>query len=52
MRMVTDKNQNPVYCMSPTVEDKWNKEIVYDTLPFEFIDAQGRSCSSTAGLAH
>jgi hypothetical protein len=50
MKEITDENGNFVYCMDGTAEDKWNKNVPYDTLPIELTDGQDRSCSSTIGL--
>ncbi|KAJ4365984.1 hypothetical protein N0V95_000361 [Ascochyta clinopodiicola] len=50
MTELTDENGSPIYCMDGTAEDKWNKNVPYDTLPIEFTGAQEGSCSSTIGL--
>ncbi|KAF9697216.1 hypothetical protein EKO04_004836 [Ascochyta lentis] len=50
MKELTDANGKPVYCMDNSAEDKWNKNVPYDTLPIEFTDGQEGSCSSTIGL--
>ncbi|UPX14405.1 uncharacterized protein EKO05_0004888 [Ascochyta rabiei] len=50
IKELTDENGTPVYCMDGSAEDKWNKNVPYDTLPIEFTGGQEGSCSSTIGL--